>query len=71
MDDETLWKRRFAQLTLFRLASLLIFMAGIAIIFTDVLRSGGAPQPGAVLVIIGALATVLAPKLLKKMWNRQ
>jgi hypothetical protein len=71
MDDEALWKARFAQLTLFRLAGLLVFMGGVAIMFTDVVRTGGLPRVGAVLVIVGALSAVLAPKLLKRLWTRQ
>jgi hypothetical protein len=70
MNDEDLWKRRFQQLMLLRLIGLAVFLFGVAVVFTDVLRPGGAPQPGALLVIIGALTSVLAPKILKKAWKR-
>lgn len=70
MNDERLWKARFHQLMLVRLAGLALFLFGIAVIYTDVLREGGWPQVGAVIVLIGALDSVLAPKLLKRLWRR-
>ena len=70
MHDEDIWKARFQQLMLVRLGSLVVFLLGIAISFTDIVREGGSPRLGAILVIVGALATLLAPKLLKKRWDR-
>lgn len=70
MHDEEIWKQRFHQLTLVRLACLAVFLAGIAITFSDVVRVGGSPRLGALLVIIGAIASLLAPKLLKKRWKQ-
>ena len=70
MSDEQLWKTRFHQLMVVRLGSLAIFVVGIATIYTDVVREGGAPRVGAVLVIIGAITSLLAPKMLKKAWKR-
>ena len=69
-EDEALWKRRFLQLTLVRLAGLAIFLIGLAIVFTDILRPGGWPQLGAILVIAGVLDSVLAPRMLKRLWKR-
>lgn len=71
MDDELLWKRRFLAFMLVRLIGLAMFFAGVAIGFTDVVRPGGWPAIGAVLAILGALDAVLAPKLLKKAWERE
>ncbi|MEO6432513.1 MAG: hypothetical protein ABIO29_00855 [Sphingomicrobium sp.] len=66
-----MWKRRFALTTGARLIALLIFFLGIAIAYGDVLRPGGWPQVGAILVILGTLDMVLAPRLLRRMWRRQ
>ena len=71
MVDETVWRRRFLIFMLARLFGLLTFLAGVAITFTDVLREGGWPQVGAVLIVIGAIDAVFAPKLLKKHWDRE
>ena len=70
MDDEALWKRRFLVFMAIRLAGLATFFLGIGIAFTDLLREGGMPTLGAILAIIGVLDAVLAPRVLKKMWER-
>ena len=54
-----------------RLLGLATFFLGIAIIYTDLLREGGWPAVGAVVVIMGAIDAVFAPKLLKKAWDQQ
>jgi hypothetical protein len=71
MADDDLWKRRFHAFMVVRLIGLLTFFLGIAIVYTDLLRAGGWPTVGAVLVIIGTIDAVFAPKLLKKMWEQQ
>lgn len=71
MADDDLWKRRFHAFMAVRLIGLLTFFLGIAIVYTDLLRAGGWPTAGAVLVIIGTIDAVFAPKLLKKMWEQQ
>ena len=70
MNDEELWRRRFLQMSLVRLVGLAVFLFGVAVVFTDVLRPGGLPQLGAFLVIAGALTSVLAPRILKRLWTR-
>lgn len=70
MDDELLWKARFQQLMLVRLASAVVLILGIAIAFGDVVQEGGSPRLGAFLVILGAVGSMIAPKLLKKRWNQ-
>ena len=70
MDDEALWKRRFLVFMAVRLAGLATFFLGIAIAFTDLVREGGMPSVGAVLAIVGVIDAVLAPRVLKKMWER-
>jgi hypothetical protein len=71
MDDELVWKRRFLISMLARLAGLAIFLFGVAVMVTDILRPGGWPQLGAILAIMGAVSSVLAPRLIRKSWERQ
>ena len=71
MDDEALWKRRFLMFMLARLFGLATFLLGVAIAYTDLLRPGGWPAVGAILAIMGALDAVIAPRILKKGWERQ
>ena len=69
MVDETVWKKRFALFMAARLFGLLTFLAGVAIMYSDLLRPGGWPAVGAVLIIIGIIDAVFAPKLMKKHWD--
>lgn len=71
MADEDLWKRRFKVFMLVRLIGLATFMLGVAIIYTNLLREGGWPAVGAILVVIGMVDAVFAPRLLKKLWVQQ
>lgn len=70
-NDEAHWKRKFEQLMLLRLFGLAIFLLGMALSFSDVVRPGGWPQGGAVLIIAGALTTALAPRIMKRVWTRR
>lgn len=70
MLDEATAKRRFLIFMGLRLLGLLVFFAGLAIGFGDVLRPGGWPQLGALVVIVGAVGSVLVPKLVKRRWDR-
>ena len=69
-DDEEIWKRRFLASMLARLGSLVIFLLGIVILFTDAVQPGGSPRFGAILVIIGAISSVIAPRLVRRRWER-
>jgi ABC-type uncharacterized transport system permease subunit len=71
MVDEAEWKRRFHVLMLARFAGLTVFLLGLAVTYSDLLREGGWPQVGAILIVIGLIDAVFAPKLLKKMWERE
>ena len=71
MADEDLWRRRFQIFILVRLFGLAVFLTGIFVIYTDLLREGGWPVVGAILAIMGALDAVFAPKLLRKLWDQQ
>lgn len=71
MADEDLWRRRFLTFMLVRLAGLATFFLGIAIMYTDLVREGGWPAVGAIIVIMGAIDAVFAPRLLRKLWDQQ
>ena len=70
-EEELLWKRRFHLFALVRLGGLLIFMLGMAVMLTDLVRPGGWPLPGGILVAIGVIDAVLAPRLLKRSWDKK
>lgn len=71
MDDELLWKRRFLISMLARLGGLTVFLFGVAVMFTGLIRDGGWPQLGAILAIVGSVGSVVAPKLVRKSWERE
>jgi hypothetical protein len=71
MPDQSVWKRRFALYTATRVGGLGIFLLGLAIAYSNLLREGGWPQVGAVLAILGVVDAVFAPRLLKREWDRQ
>lgn len=69
MEDEALWQKRLLLYTLVRLVGLIFFFIGLAIIYTNLARRGGAAQVGAVVAILGALDALFAPRLLKRSWD--
>jgi hypothetical protein len=70
MMDDRIARQRLLLYSLVRLAGLAIFLAGIAIIYSNLLRRGGWPQLGAIIVIVGVISALLAPRLLKRAWDR-
>jgi hypothetical protein len=70
MTDDEVWKRRFQLFAAIRLFGLVTFLLGIAIAFTDLVRPGGWRLVGGVLAIIGVIDAVVAPKILKRGWER-
>lgn len=70
-EDGALWKKRFHYFALVRLAGLAIFLLGMAILLTDLVRPGGWPLLGGILVAVGVVEAVLAPRLLKRSWDRK
>ena len=70
-DNEQLWRTRFLAFTLVRLAGLALFLAGIAIAFSDLVRPGGWPLVGGLMAIAGAIDAVFAPRMLRTAWERQ
>ncbi len=71
MADEEVWKKRFYLFMGARLLGLVIFLAGFAIAFTGVVRPGGWPAVGALVIIAGVLDAVFAPRLLRKKWREE
>ncbi|MDV3257375.1 MAG: hypothetical protein LOX97_06255 [Sphingomonas sp.] len=70
MNDEVLWKKRFQLFMGVRLIGVLTFFAGVAIAFTDLVQPGGSRTIGAILAIVGMLDALVAPRLIKKSWER-
>lgn len=70
MNDEDLWRRRFQLFMAIRLFGLLTFLLGVAIAFSDLVRPGGWKLLGGILVVIGVVDAVVAPRVLKKGWER-
>ena len=71
MSDEQTWRSRFVAFTLVRLAGLLLFLAGVVIAFSDLVRPGGWPLLGGLMAISGAIDAVFAPRILRRAWERQ
>ena len=71
MADDALWRRRFLIFMMARLSGTVIFFAGVAIAYSDLIREGGWPALGAIIAILGAIDAVFAPRLLKKHWDRE
>jgi hypothetical protein len=67
--DEDLARQRLLLYSLVRFGGVAIFFLGLAIIYSDLLRTGGWPQLGAIIAIIGAIDAFVAPRLLKKGWD--
>jgi hypothetical protein len=71
MNDEELWKKRFKIFAAIRLIGVLTFTIGVVIAFSDLLRPGGWKSLGGILIVIGVIDAVVAPRLLKRSWDRR
>lgn len=71
MDQDDVWRKRLLIYTLIRMGGVAIFLLGVAIIYTNLVRPGGWPQLGAVVAILGVIDAFFAPRLLKKAWDRE
>ncbi len=71
MADDDIWKRRFMLFMGARLFGFLTFFAGLAVGFTSLVTPGGSPAIGAVLIVLGVIDAVVAPRLLTKQWKKQ
>jgi hypothetical protein len=70
MDEDAVWRKRLLVYTLVRFVGILIFLLGVAIIYTNIARPGGWPQLGAIVAILGVIDSFFAPRLLKRFWER-
>lgn len=70
MDEEQA-KRQFLIFAMLRISGVAMVIAGVFIAFTDVLRTGGWPVPGFILVIAGVIDAVIAPRLVKRGMERE
>ena len=68
MDDDV-YRKRLLAYSLVRFLGLAIFLLGVAIVYTGLIRPGGYPQFGAIVAIFGALDAFIAPRLLKRSWD--
>ena len=59
-------KRQFIIFAILRVGGLILFLLGIAIAFTDLLRPGGWKLLGGILVRVGAIEAVISPRLVKR-----
>ena len=71
MIDQAEWKRRFLVFSVLRIFGLALFLLGIAIAFSNLLKPGGWPLLGGILAIVGAVEAVLIGRILKKAWRDQ
>ncbi len=70
MDDDRA-KQRLLIYTAMRFGGLLIFFAGVAIMYTSLVRPGGWPQLGAIIAIIGVIDATFVPVLIKRAWDKE
>ena len=71
MIDQAEWKKRFLIFSVLRLSGLALFLLGIGIAFSDLLKPGGWPLLGGILAVLGAVEAVLIGRILKKAWRDQ
>jgi len=69
MTDEDA-KRQFIIFAILRVGGLILFLLGIAIAFTDLLKPGGWKLLGGILAIVGAIEAVISPRLVKRSMAR-
>ena len=70
MNNDELWRKRFQLFAAIRVIGLLTFLLGLAIAFSDLVRPGGWKLLGGILAIIGVIDAVVAPRILKRGWER-
>ncbi len=71
MDDDIRARNRLLAYSAVRFGGLAIFLLGVAIIYTNLVREGGSPQVGAIVATMGVIDAMFAPRLLKKAWDSE
>jgi len=69
--DDAFWRRRLLAHSLVRAMGVAIFFLGLAIGYSDLVRTGGWPQLGAIVAVLGVIDALVAPRVLKKAWELQ
>ena len=67
MVDEAADKRSFRLFALFRISGALLFIAGVAITFSDLVQLNGAPLIGIPLACLGLAEALSAPRLVRRL----
>ena len=70
-EDEALWRQRFHMFALLRLSGLAIVFFGMAVMLTDLVQTGGSLWLGGILVAVGVIDAVVAPRILKRSWEKK
>jgi hypothetical protein len=68
--NDQLWRKRFATFALLRISGLLLFLFGMAILFSDLVQPGGALGLGMVVIGCGLVEALLGPVLLRQHWEK-
>jgi membrane-bound ClpP family serine protease len=68
--DDALWRKRFGIFALLRVSGLLLFFIGMAIVFSDLVRPGGALGLGMVVIGCGLVEALLGPVMLRQHWEK-
>ena len=63
-------RRQFIIFAILRIGGLALFLLGIAVAFTDLVKPGGWKLLGGILVIAGAIEAVISPRLVKRSMAR-
>jgi len=71
MSEDLRWQKRLLAYSAVRATGLAVFLLGLTIIYTGLLRQGGWPQVGAVVCIMGVIDALFAPILLKRAWDEK
>jgi len=67
MADEAADKRSFLIFAMLRISGALLFIAGVAIAFSDLVQVNGAPFIGIPLATLGLSEALFAPKLVRRL----
>jgi len=70
MSDDEVWRKRFQLFAAIRLVGLTIFLLGIAVAFSDLVRPGGWRLLGGILAVVGAIDAIVVPRILHRGWKR-
>ncbi len=69
-DADAIWRKRFAIFAMLRISGLLLFLLGMAITFSDLIRPGGFLELGLLVIGVGLSDALLGPVLLKRIWDK-